>query len=134
MQELGFNYRITDFQCALGLSQLERLDEWVARRNAVAAALPRAARRRARGWLSRPRRPTGTSTATTCSSSGCTEGRQSACAVFAALRDAGIGVQVHYIPIYRHPYYRDASGTPGRLPGRRGLLRRRDLAADVSRR
>ena len=37
MQELGFNYRITDFQCALGLSQLERLDAWVERRNEVAA-------------------------------------------------------------------------------------------------
>ncbi len=36
MQALGFNYRITDFQCALGLSQLERLDEFVARRNRVA--------------------------------------------------------------------------------------------------
>ena len=37
MQELGFNYRITDFQCALGLSQLGRLDGWVARRNEIAA-------------------------------------------------------------------------------------------------
>ena len=45
MQELGFNYRITDFQCALGLSQLERLDGWVARRNEIAAHLPRAAGR-----------------------------------------------------------------------------------------
>ena len=38
MQALGFNYRITDIQCALGLSQLERLDGWVTRRNEVAAA------------------------------------------------------------------------------------------------
>ena len=36
MQALGFNYRITDFQCALGLSQLERLDDWIAARNAIA--------------------------------------------------------------------------------------------------
>ena len=36
MQALGFNYRITDFQCALGLSQLERLDGWIERRNEIA--------------------------------------------------------------------------------------------------
>ena len=40
MQALGFNYRITDFQCALGLSQLERFDEKIAERNEIAAALP----------------------------------------------------------------------------------------------
>ena len=36
MQALGFNYRITDFQCALGLSQLQRLDEYIAARNRIA--------------------------------------------------------------------------------------------------
>ena len=44
----------------------------------------------------------------------------------------GIGVQVHYIPVYRLPHYRDVARLPaGRVPRRRGLLRGRDLAADV---
>jgi dTDP-4-amino-4,6-dideoxygalactose transaminase len=38
MQELGFNYRLTDLQCALGLSQLERLDSFLARRRTIVAA------------------------------------------------------------------------------------------------
>ena len=134
MQELGFNYRITDFQCALGLSQLERLDGWVARRNEVAGALPRAAWRRraahaAAGGAARAR-----CTATTCSSSACGPARRRACKVFEGLRAAGIGVQVHYLPVYRMPYYRDTLGVPqDECPQRRRLLRRRDLAADVSR-
>lgn len=41
MQDLGFNYRITDFQCALGLSQLSRLPEWIARRREIAAMYDR---------------------------------------------------------------------------------------------
>ena len=41
----GYNYRLTDFQCALALSQLRRLDEWVQRRNEIAAAYRGAARR-----------------------------------------------------------------------------------------
>jgi dTDP-4-amino-4,6-dideoxygalactose transaminase len=111
MQALGFNYRITDFQCALGLSQLRRLDSWVASRNEIAAeyrrllegderiALPPAA---SAGWLHAYHlfiiRVLG--------------GPELRLAVFDALRGAGIGVQVHYIPIYRLRYYRDVLGYP----------------------
>ena len=56
-QELGFNYRITDFQCALGLSQLQRLDELRRRAERDRRALPRAPRRRGAGSSCRPRRP-----------------------------------------------------------------------------
>ena len=111
MQALGFNYRITDFQCALGTSQLDRLEVWVSRRNEIAAtyrellgddsriALPPAA---PDGWLHAyhlfPIRVLA--------------GLQARLAVFEALRAAGIGVQVHYIPVYALPYYRDALGYP----------------------
>ena len=52
---------------------------------------------------------------------------------FEHLRAAGIGTQVHYIPIYRFSYYRDVLGAPaGRLPRGRALLRGRAVAAHVS--
>jgi len=111
MQALGYNYRITDFQCALGLSQLAKLEEWVAARNAIAeqyrellgseerVALPPAA---PAGWLHGYHLFPVQILA----------GAEARLAVFDAMRAAGIGVQVHYIPIYRLPYYRDVLGHP----------------------
>jgi perosamine synthetase len=109
MQALGFNYRITDFQCALGLSQLRRLDESIDARNRIAdryrdlladedrVALPPAAPSGAlHGYHLFVVRVLG--------------GPDARLATFEALRAAGVGVQVHYIPIYRLPYYRDALG------------------------
>lgn len=106
MRALGFNYRITDFQCALGLSQLRHLDERVQRRNQIAEryrellaeesriALPPAAPERdLHGYHLFVVRVLA--------------GADARLRVFTAMRQAGIGVQVHYIPIYRHPYYRD---------------------------
>ncbi len=111
MQALGFNYRITDFQCALGLSQLKRLDGWVARRNELAAAYremlaseeriefpPAAAAGSLHGYHLFPIRVRA--------------GAAARHRAFEALRAAGIGVQVHYIPVYRLPYYRDTLGYP----------------------
>jgi UDP-4-amino-4,6-dideoxy-N-acetyl-beta-L-altrosamine transaminase len=109
MQVLGFNYRITDFQCALGLSQLRRLDASIEARNRIAQqyrellaneeriALPPAALEGERhGYHLFVIRVLA--------------GAEARLAVFDALRRAGIGVQVHYIPIYRLPYYRDVLG------------------------
>jgi perosamine synthetase len=111
MQALGFNYRITDFQCALGLSQLERLDENVAQRNRVA--------RRYRDLLADdpqvalpPEASAGDLHAYHLFVVRVRGGPAVRLAVFDALRSAGIGVQVHYIPIYRHPYYRDVVRSP----------------------
>jgi perosamine synthetase len=109
MQILGFNYRITDFQSALGLSQLKRLDGYIAARNRIAdryrelladddrIALPPAA---PSDWLHGYHLFVVRVLA----------GAETRHAVFDALRGAGIGVQVHYIPIYRLPYYRDVLG------------------------
>jgi perosamine synthetase len=111
MQALGFNYRITDFQCALGVSQLRRLDQNVERRNQIAdhyrelladearIALPPAARDGGRhAYHLFVVRVLG--------------GAQARLSAFSGLRRVGIGVQVHYIPIYRQPYYRDVLGYP----------------------
>jgi UDP-4-amino-4,6-dideoxy-N-acetyl-beta-L-altrosamine transaminase len=109
MRELGFNYRITDFQCALGLSQLRRLDAWIAARNRIAA--------RYRELLADEGRVALPPAASPGDTHGyhlfvvrVLAGSEARLAAFEALRRAGIGVQVHYIPIYRHPYYRDVLG------------------------
>ena len=113
MVELGFNYRITDIQCALGTSQLRKLDAWVDRRRAIAARYdaafagvpgvePLAVRDGAEpSWHLYPIRVD----------------RAIRDAAFTGLRRAGIGVNVHYVPVHLHPFYRRRFGTgPGLCP------------------
>lgn len=104
MQELGFNYRITDIQCALGLSQLKKLDSFVKARRRIANIYNEI-------FEDNPYFDVTTEK----------EGRKSAYhlypilikdkfinskkEIFAKLRANGLGVQVHYIPVYKQPYY-----------------------------
>jgi len=108
--ELGFNYRMTDIQAALGLSQMGRLDRFIDRRNEIAdryremlarlpIELPPAAKPGFRhGYhlfviqVDNRRR------------------------VFDGLREAGIGVQVHYVPVHHHPVSADIRLRPGDMP------------------
>lgn len=110
--ELGFNYRLTDVQAALGASQLRRLDAFVARRNHLVrrydfllAGLP----------LSWPRRDPRVLSAFHLHVVRLDPGRDRA-AVFRAMRAAGIGVNVHYLPIHLHPHYRRLGFRPGLCP------------------
>jgi perosamine synthetase len=117
MVDLGYNYRLSDIQCALGLTQIAKLPGWLARRRAIAhrydlafAPLPgvhtlRVGKDIQHGYhlyvveldldrfnVDRQR-------------------------IFAALRAEGIGVNVHYLPVHLHPFYREALGTrPGMCP------------------
>lgn len=96
---LGYNYRITDIQCALGISQLKRLDDFLAKRRHLAERYNEAFRN-IQG-IKIPYVKEG------CNSSWHlyviqVKKRKE---VFDKLREAGIGVNVHYIPIYKHPYY-----------------------------
>ncbi len=112
MRELGYNYRITDFQCALGISQMCRLDAWLERRRAIAAMYGRlfAASDHVRPLALRP----GITHAYHLYVVRISGDRQ---AVFAALRNEGIGVNVHYVPVHLHPYYQERFGTrPGLCP------------------
>jgi len=111
IQELGFNYRITDFQCALGLSQLQRLDEKIAERNEIAALYRELLADEDRIELP-PAAAEGSLHAYHLFVIRVREGAEARLAVYDALHAAGIGVQVHYIPIYRLPYYRDTLGFP----------------------
>ena len=102
--ELGFNYRMTDMQAALGLGQMQRLDEFVAKRHAIA--------RRYEKLL--VDLPVITPWQHADSYSGLhlyvirlklAEIRKTHREALRTLRVAGIGVNLHYIPVYRQPYY-----------------------------
>lgn len=99
--ELGYNYRMTDFQAALGVSQMKKLDAFLARREEIAARynqafasntqieIPHLQKDVKSGWhlyVIRIREKDRTE-------------------VYRGLKEAGIGVNVHYIPVYHHPYY-----------------------------
>jgi UDP-4-amino-4,6-dideoxy-N-acetyl-beta-L-altrosamine transaminase len=103
---LGFNYRMTELQAALGLSQLKRLDEFVARRHFLAKRYDQLL----------ARLPIMTPWQHPDSYSGLhlyvvriksTQGKQVRRAIFETLRAKDIGVNVHYIPIHTQPYYQN---------------------------
>lgn len=109
--DLGFNYRMTDLQAALGVSQMTRLEHFLSRRKEIAARydqafedfplqLPYQEKYQASAWhlyviqlLEHDRS-----------------------SVFQALRRAGVGANVHYIPVHMQPYYRRLGCRPGQCP------------------
>jgi UDP-4-amino-4,6-dideoxy-N-acetyl-beta-L-altrosamine transaminase len=111
MQELGFNYRATDVACALGASQLRRLDPFVARRRALQARYDAALAALAphvRPVAAVPgQQPALHLYAVRIAFDDCGTTRA---AVMGALHARGIGSQVHYMPIYRQPYYETLYG------------------------
>jgi perosamine synthetase len=111
---LGFNYRLTDIACALGLSQLKKLEGNLSRRRQIAARYAAAFRDleavtapvvRADvnpAWHLYPIRLNLEKLAA--------DRIEARGQVFRALRAENIGVNVHYIPVHLHPYYRDRLG------------------------
>jgi len=116
MVALGYNYRLPDINCALGLSQLGKLDGWLVRRRAIAAAYtaafaelpairPLAVRHdREPAWHIYPVQL------------DLERLRVGRAQVMDALRAENLGVNVHYIPVYWHPYYRDLGYRRGLCP------------------
>ncbi len=109
MQELGYNYRLTDFQAALGLSQLKRADEGLKRRKEIAAVYQKAFEKATfiKGQ------------------SGVVEGHayhlyivevDDRTGLINYLREQNIFAQVHYIPSHLMPYYRDFGWKDGDMP------------------
>jgi len=113
MQSLGFNYRLTDIQCVLGRSQLKKLPRFLARRRAIAAAYDRDLA--AISGLDLPGRRQGAESAWHLYVVRVKEPSRRR-PFFDALRGRGIGVQVHYLPVYRHPYYEDLGYPDGLCP------------------
>jgi UDP-4-amino-4,6-dideoxy-N-acetyl-beta-L-altrosamine transaminase len=115
MLALGWNYRMTELQAALGCSQMERLAQFVANRTALADRYDRLL---ADTELTLPRRDPSVQSAWHLYVIGWNEevSGKSRRTAFDALRAAGIGVNVHYIPVHLQPYYRRLGFSPGQFP------------------
>lgn len=115
VQELGWNYRMTDMQAALGCSQIERLNDYVTRRTSLAERYNRLL---ANSGLTLPWCEPDRASAWHLYVVGWNEEAFgfSRADAFASLRAAGIGVQVHYIPVHTHPYFRKLGFRPGQYP------------------
>ena len=112
---LGFNYRMTDICAALGLSQMTRIEEFVARRREIAAAYDAAF---ADLPVTSPWQHPDTASAWHLYIIRIDRQRTSRShrEIFDSLREAGIGVNLHYIPVYRQPYYRELGFGQGHCP------------------
>ena len=106
MKDLGYNYRLTDFQCALGISQLKKIDRFVKRRMEIAEMYNSAI-------SNHPKiQPLATRTNVKhVYHLFVVKVFQDRKSVFESMRKMEIGVNVHYIPVYWHPYYRKRFGT-----------------------
>jgi len=111
---LGYNYRMTDFQAALGLSQLQRLDEFIAKRKELASTyrnsledLP----------ITLPWQHPDTASAwhlyVICLQQNSAKSKTR---IFNELQNKGIGVNVHYIPVHLQPYYKKLGFKEGDFP------------------
>ena len=116
MQELGYNYRITDFQCALGTSQLKRADEGIERRREIGKNYHEA--------FSRKEFIKG--------QSGFVEGHayhlyvievEDRLGLYNYLRKKNIYAQIHYIPCHLMPYYRQFGWKEGDMPNAEGYYK-----------
>ena len=117
MHEAGFNYRATDLQCALGLSQLAKLDAFIARRRELVALYDSLIAGLAPTVCPVPKtrgeNPSWHLYGLLIDFNGAGISRGD---LMRSLRGAGIITQVHYIPVHLQPYYREACVTP-ELPG-----------------
>tara|TARA_B100000787_G_scaffold49830_1_gene35885 strand:- start:18447 stop:19622 length:1176 start_codon:yes stop_codon:yes gene_type:complete len=104
--DLGFNYRMTDFSAALGLSQLSNLDKFVEQRNSLADRYDELLGDSPFVLPSRDADSLSSFHLYIVRVKG-NDPRSTHKILFEKLRSSGIGVNLHYIPIYKHPYYRN---------------------------
>lgn len=119
-QELGFNLRLSAIQCALGESQLRKLPRFLERRRALAARYDRLLQELGSELLQPLGRPSYAAESAWhlyVAQIDFARAGKSRASVMAALRERGIGTQVHYIPIPAQPYYRALGHDPARFPG-----------------
>jgi UDP-4-amino-4,6-dideoxy-N-acetyl-beta-L-altrosamine transaminase len=109
MQELGYNYRISDILCALGISQLSRADEGLARRRALAAAYDAAFAQLPMVGVLAPGQPGHAYHLYVI----LVENRRG---LYEFLRSKNILAQVHYVPVHRMPYYEKLGWQAGDFP------------------
>ena len=117
MVDLGYNYRLTDFQCALGISQLRRLPDWVTRRQEIAQHYNTAFEKFFSVQPLGVRDNVSHAYHLYVIRFDPTQLQVTRTEIFVALRAKGIGVNIHYIPVHLHPFYRNQYATgPGLCP------------------
>lgn len=112
---LGFNYRMTDFQAALGISQLQRLDKFILRRHEIAKKYAELMKTFA---LQLPLDIPESYSAlhlfvVRVGKAGSSKSHRQ---IFDAMRDQGIGINIHYIPVHTQPYYQKKGFAEGDFP------------------
>ena len=101
MQGLGYNYRISDVMCALGISQLKKVDLFVKKRREISARYNEEMKNFDHIVL--PYRAEGCDSSWHLYAIRIKDGKRRE--AYQRLKGAGIGVDVHYLPVYKHPYY-----------------------------
>jgi perosamine synthetase len=116
MQALGYHYRMTDLQAALGASQMDRLDEFVSRRRAIVAVYTEAFRKLPGVIVPQQLEKANSSWHLYVLRFNKTEYPAGRKELFEAFRAENIGVNVHYIPVYHQPYYKALGHAKGECP------------------
>lgn len=115
MQSLGFNYRLTDIQAALGISQLKKLNQFIKKRREIATLYNRA-------FKDNPYFDIPIDRQDSLSSHHLypirlkDKFKKNKKDIFSKMRAKGLGVQVHYMPVYSHPFYRKLGFKRGTCP------------------
>lgn len=115
MQFLGYNYRMTDIQAALGISQIRKLDSFIERRREIAEIYNKAFKNNS--WFDIPvEKDYAFSSYHLYPIRLKYAYKDKKREIFYKLRKRGLGVQTHYIPVYRHPYYKELGYKKGLCP------------------
>jgi dTDP-4-amino-4,6-dideoxygalactose transaminase len=101
MQALGYNYRLSDVMCALGVSQLNKIDKFVERRKKIAQRYNE--EMKSFDHIVLPYQADGCVSSWHLYTILFKDGKRRE--AYMKLKEAGIGVEVHYLPVYKHPYY-----------------------------
>lgn len=123
MQILGYNYRMTDIQAALGISQLKRLPAFIKRRREIANIYNQEFAKNP--FFDLPVEEKGVFSAYHLYPIRLKDGyKKNKKKIFSELRENGLGVQVHYIPVYRLPYYQNLGFRKGLCPNAEDFYQR----------
>lgn len=122
--DLGYNYRITDIQCALGINQLNKIDDFVARRRKIVKRYNEAFKNLEEVVIPCQDKSVNSSWHLYVMKFNLEKVKVERREIFEALRKEGLGVNVHYTPVYYFPYYKKLGYKKGLCPNAEELYER----------